>query len=164
MAKKKTSPNKNKVQYPEEVADIARRLSQLPDIDKGQALRQANIPFLQSGWRPVFPTREVLTLVNRAGRLTMLINLVMSLAASRKIAVEDLAVISESQIRQNTINPAIEMINEQISKIEETLNKNRGNHKSAETDTDKTAEVEEKEFESDPDNEEIDEPAEAKAV
>lgn len=135
MAKKKASRNKNKVQHPEEIAELAQRLNQLPDHDKGQVLRQANIPYLQSQWRPVFPTREILTLVNRTGRLAMLINLVMRLMATRRIAVEDLEVISEAKIRQNTVDPAIEMINAQISRIEEVLNKNQGRSGAASEDT-----------------------------
>ncbi len=127
MAKNKNKSLQQKADNPEEVKAVSERLSQLSDNDKGMVLRRTGITYLQSRWRPLMPTPELRPLVNWTGRLTTLINLMMRLMTSRRLPVEDLTVISETKLRQNTIEPAVELLKAQCREIEKVLDKNRGN-------------------------------------
>ncbi|MCF8037259.1 MAG: hypothetical protein K9K62_10340 [Desulfobacteraceae bacterium] len=124
---KTTSRFQFKAQDPKEVDSVAQRFEQLSDNDKGMVLRKVGVTYLQSRWRPLIPTPELRPVINMLGRLSTLINLVMRLFTSRKLPVEDLSVISETRIREDVVEPVVEILQAKAREIEAVLDTNKEN-------------------------------------
>lgn len=125
MAKNNQTPIQFKVKNKAKVDELTKAMGELDDSDKGAVLRNLNITFLQSRWRPLLPTPELRPLINGIGRLSTLINLVMKLFTSRRMPIEDLDVISETRIREDVVEPITEIIQNKCREIEEVLNRNK---------------------------------------
>ena len=126
MAKNK-APQKQqfKAEDPKQVDALTQQFQALSENDKGMMLRKSGITCLQSRWRPLRPTPEIQTVINKVGRLTTLMRLTMDLMGSRRLPVEDLSVISEDKLRKEAVEPINELLDKAIHDIEEVLNKNK---------------------------------------
>lgn len=129
MAKDKTQKYQHKIENPKAVESVTQQMGLLSDGDKGAVLRKIGVTYLQSRWRPLIPTPELRPVINMLGRLSTLINLVMRLFTSRKLPVEDLAVVSEAKIREDVIEPVVEILQAKCREIEKVLDKNQAKSK-----------------------------------
>lgn len=127
MAKTKATqqpkPQQPKPQSPDKINTAVQQYEGLSETDKGIFLRRIDVVYLQSWWRPIHPTPELMQVVNQFSRLSQLINTMMRFTASRRVAVEDLQVISEENIRQNVVRPIMDLLQHQCREIEEVFNK-----------------------------------------
>ena len=126
MAKTKANqqpkPQPPKPQSPDRINTAVQQYESLSETDKGFFLRRIDVVYLQSWWRPIHPTPELMQVINQFSRLSQLINTMMRFTASRRVAVEDLQVISEGKIRENVVRPIMDLLQHQCRKIEEVLN------------------------------------------
>lgn len=125
MAKNKAGRFQLKIKNKEKVDSLTQEMSSLEDSDQGAVLSRLGVTFLQSRMRPLRPTPEIRTIVNKIGRLTTLMRLMFDLISSRRVPVEDLGVISETKIREEVVDPINEILDKAIHDIEEVLNKNK---------------------------------------
>lgn len=125
MAKNKAGRFQLKIKNKEKVDSLTQEMSSLEDSDQGAVLSRLGVTFLQSRMRPLRPTPEIRTIVNKIGRLTTLMRLMFDLISSRRVPVEDLGVISETKVREEVVDPINEILDKAIHDIEEVLNKNK---------------------------------------
>lgn len=125
MAKKK---NQNQNQRPElkpqnskKVNEILEGYNLLSEHDKGVFLQKGGVFFLHHHFQPLYPTMELRSVISSLAHLSYLINIMMRWAAIRRIDVEELAVISRSKMEKNTIQPVIDILQEQCRQIEGVL-------------------------------------------
>ena len=116
--------NRPRPQNPEKVSQALECYKQLSEHDKGLFLQKAGVFFLQFRWRPISPTPELRPVVNQLSRLALLINTLMRRVSVRRLGVEKLAVISEQRIRENFVQPAVELTQNQCREIEHVLDGN----------------------------------------
>jgi len=125
MAKNKPGKLQLKAQDPKQVDSAAQQFEALSENDKGIMLRKVGVTYLQSRWRPLIPTPEMRPIINWAGRLSTLVNLMMRLFTNRRLPVEDLSVISEAKIREDVVEPIVKILQAKCHEIEAVLNRNK---------------------------------------
>lgn len=121
MARENKRKPKTTADDPKKLNEASNAFASLSEQDKGILLRQNGIFFLQFSWRPTAPTPELRTVLNQLSRVSFLINRFMQQATMRRIEMEKLIAISESQIKEKMVQPVSELISAYSSDLQRIL-------------------------------------------